>query len=198
MVDSRLRTKDLDLTPQPKDAELFIGMVARLGVDTQAAAQAIQSTLKRYRYKVTEIKVTDALNEVPEYSALDELPTEERYDKRIAACNDLRAKTGAADIMARFAISQICGSRTLASGQEDARTALLARNAFVINQLKREEESDLLRSIYGEHYVQISFHSGPDRRARQLSDKIADDHAEQPRAENWLTKARALMDKDDA
>lgn len=189
------------MTPQPKDAELFIGVVARVGVDTRKAAEAILEALQEYRYGVTEIKVTAAIKEIEKYSALGDLPTEERYSEYIKACNELRSETKSRDIMARLAISQIEGGRP--SHDDDGEAfegdeALLQRNAYVINQLKREEEMDLLRATYGEHYVQISFHADADLRERQLADRIAHDHAEQPRAENWVTNARALMDRDEA
>lgn len=189
------------MIPQPKDAELFIGVVARLGIDTRRAAEVIHEVLREYRYDVFEIKVTDAITEIHKYSHLKCLPVEERYSKYINACNEIRASTKRADIMASFAISQIKDGRP----KSDAKgvsfvgmAGMLQRNAYVINQLKRVEEMELLRAAYGEHYVQISFHANADQRERQLADRIADDHAEQPRAENWVTNARALMDMDEA
>lgn len=179
--------------PKPQDAELFIGIVARLGVDTQRGAQVLQATLRDYGYDVIEIKVTGAITELERYKDLSPQTTEERYDKYISACNDIRAATKNNDIMAKFAISQINAGRSAEKNPNK-----IARRAFIINQLKRKEECELLRSVYGEHYIQLSFHANIDIRANQLAERIADDHAERPRAENWLTSAHTLMDKDEA
>ena len=181
------------MIPESKDAELFIGIVARLGVDTHRAAQAIQDCLRDYKYEVIEVKVTGAIKELERYSTISPADTKERYKNYIDACDELRSITGLKDIMARFAISQVGGA---GPDQEERNPRL--RRAYIINQLKRKEESDLLRSVYGEHYVQISFHANTEDRVRRLADRIADDHAEKPRAENWATSARELIDSDDA
>ncbi|MEH6676591.1 anti-phage dCTP deaminase [Phenylobacterium sp.] len=178
------------MLPQPKDAELFIGIVARVGVDLKKASQFILNALDDYGYEVFEIKTTAALLELKDVGPISDKTAEEKYATYIQACNGLRKTTRMNDIMARLAVSQISTAR----GEEGA----LRRRAYIINQLKRHEESELLRSIYGEHYIQISIHTGFEQRERQLSDRIADDHAEQPRGENWITNARRLMDKDEA
>ena len=178
------------MIPQPKDAELFIGIVARIGVDTKRASQLILDVLDEYGYEVVQIKTTNALSELQNIPSISSTTVEEKYTTYINACNELRKTTDMNDIMARLAISQIDTARTKKSA--------LQRSAYIINQLKRPEESELLRSMYGEHYVQISIHSGFEQRERELSDRIADDHSEKPRGENWITNARALMDKDEA
>ena len=182
------------MTLQPKDAELFIGIVARIGVDTKAVTAAISYALGKYDYDTVEIKITDAIKELPRYRSLPATVTTEKYKSYIRACNEIRKATSHEDIMARFAVSQIWAAR----GETRLDTDILVRRVFVINQLKRPEESELLREIYGEHYVQISFHAHHDQREHNLAQRIADDHPEKPRGEHWRTAALELIDRDEA
>lgn len=176
------------------EPELIIGVVAPLGVDTTRAAQAIFNELKRYGYEAVEAKLTASVKELERFSELTFDDTVDRYKRLIDACDDVRVITKLNDIMARFAVSQISDSRR----QRAANSNPTRRRAYIVNQLKRKEETDLLRSVYGENYVQISFYSNPEDRAARLADKIADDHPEKPRAEDWQTEARYLIDLDSA
>ncbi len=73
-----------------------------------------------------------------------------------------------------------------------------SRTAFIINQIKRPEEFECLRSVYGEHYVQISCHADEGVRVSRLSSKIASDHPEDPKSAAWDIKARELVHTDES
>jgi deoxycytidylate deaminase len=178
------------MIPQPKNAEVFIGIVARMGVDLKLVSETIQNVLQSYEYDVSEIKTTSSLAELRNIGELSDTTVVEKYNTYIDTCNHLKRNTGYADVLARFAVSQIKGLRP--DGQA------LARNAYIVNQLKRKEESELLRSLYGEHYVQISIHADRSQREQQFAERIADDHPEKPRAEDWAIKAQELLDRDEA
>jgi len=128
---------------------------------------------------------------------------EARYRQFITACNDVRRRTDSNDIMARLAVARISTLRASDAGiapSDDLKmeAAAVCRRAFILNQLKRPEEAALLRSLYGEQYVQISCHSSVDRRAKALSERIAHDHPENPRSDNWVSEAHNLIRLDDA
>lgn len=179
---------------QPRDAELFIGLVARMGVDTRALSELMAKLLHEYDYEVIEIKLTDILNEWPKFSDLPQSPVEDRYTAYIKAGNEVRRLTQSQAAMARFAIAQIVQAR---AGDEGGPTPL-KRRAFVLNQLKTRHESEFLRSVYGEHYVQISVHADYAHRETVLAKRIAAEHFENPRFESWKTKAGELLDIDNA
>jgi len=96
--------------------------------------------------------------------------------------------------MARFAIAQIVQARA----KDEGGPTPLKRRAFILNQLKTRQESEFLRGVYGEHYVQISVHADYSHRENVLAKRIAAAHFENPRYENWKTKAGELLDKDNA
>ncbi|HEX3916328.1 MAG TPA: anti-phage dCTP deaminase [Caulobacteraceae bacterium] len=177
---------------QPKEAELFIGIVAGIGADTKAVHSTLSRVLTEYGYDTVDIKITDALKELDGIDLPSNLPTIERYDQLVAACNSLREKTDQNDVMARLAVSRIVFERTNRGGD------VLKRRAYIINQLKRPEESELLRSLYGEQYVQVSCHARAAAREARLADLIAHDHPQKPKASDWMAEARQLVRKDEA
>ena len=177
----------MDLSP--KDAELIIGLVARIGVDTRAASNAIAKVLSKFEYSVEELHVTDLLDPFSDRLGLVHSPAETRYESYISACNRLRADLGT-NVMASLAIAEIVARR---GGRPE-----LSRSAYIINQIKRPEEFELLRSVYGEHYVQISLHAGEEQRIKRLTDRIVGDHPEDPKGAQWDIHARQLVAKDES
>ena len=179
---------------QPRNAELFVGIVARMGVDTRALSELLAELLHEYNYEVVEIKLTDVLKEWELFADLPQSPLESRYEAYIEAGNKVRRLTQNQAAMARFAIAQIMQARV----DDEGGPTPLKRRAFVLNQLKTRQESEFLRAVYGEHYVQISVHADYAHRETVLAKRIAAEHFENPRHENWRTKAGELLDKDNA
>lgn len=174
---------------QSKNAEIVIGIVARIGVDTKQVISTVKDELTLYGYSVVEVKVTGEIHDFKDKLSLVESPTEQRYKTYIEGCNTLRRELALPDVMGRFAIAGIVSSR----GDDD----ILKRTAYVINQIKRPEEFELLRSVYGEHYVQISCHAHETLRIGRLSKRIVSDHPEKPKSAEWDIAARTLIAHDE-
>jgi deoxycytidylate deaminase len=182
------------MTLKPLDAELIVGIVARLGVDTPEVVKSLKVELREYGYKTHDIHVTDLLLRLKKPLSVVQSPADERYSSLIAACNDFRTDTGLNDVMAQLAmleITEIRGGTGLGTDTEN-------RVAYIVNQIKRPEEFELLRSVYGEHYVQISCHATQVSREQRLAKRIADDHPENARAHAWRAKAAELVQQDEA
>ena len=180
---------DLD----PKDAEIVIGVVARIGVDTKAIIKSMTTELLNYNYETREIHVTDALEGLSSLPTIQKSPVEKRYRSLIDACNTLRAGT-TKDVMAKLAVLEIRSLRDNGEKPESVQE----RRAFIINQIKRPEEFELLRKIYGEHYVQVSCHADSEVRVDSLRKRIMYDHPENPKSPHWDTDARALINADES
>jgi deoxycytidylate deaminase len=179
---------------KPTDAELIIGIVARIGVDTAAVVKAVKDELHEYGYSSHEIHVTDLLKRLNKSLNIVEEPADKRYESLISACNDFRTETGMADIMAQLAMLEITSIR----GETGPGTVTERRSAYIINQIKRPEEFEILRSVYGEHYVQISCHATLKAREARLAKKIANSHPESPRIASWEATAASLIQDDEA
>lgn len=182
------------MTVRSSEAEIVIGIVARIGVDTKAVVADAARILREYRYETIEIKATDAIIELEKFSDIDLSNTESRYKELIKSCNKVREMTSLKDVMAKFAISRIIHERKAF----DPDGVRLNRTAYIVNQLKRTEESDLLRSIYGEQYIQIACHAKPGIREARLAQKISNDNPRKPKGADWRVSARALMQIDEA
>jgi deoxycytidylate deaminase len=177
----------------PKDAELIVGLVARIGVDTGGIVQTIRTELEQYKYIVHEIKVTNLLDAFSDHLNLIKTPREKRYFSYIKACNTFRSKFQS-NIMAMLAVMEISTRRSESNPPSDAQS----RTAYIVNQIKRPEEFDLLRKVYGEHYVQLSCHSDKDVRISRLQKLIAEDHPEDPKKPQWDIEARQLVHMDES
>lgn len=182
------------MTLKPQNAELFIGIVARIGVDTKDIVKILIDRLNEYNYETHEIHVTDLLKNIQTGVEFENDPTEKRYNKLIDACNNARKQSKMNDFMAKLAIVGIVNLRT----NTGVNANIEKRTAYIINQIKRPEEFELLRDVYGEHYIQISCHSNVETRKKLLSRKIAKDHPEKSKPEYWESYAIDLMQKDEA
>ena len=178
---------------KPRNAEIFVGIVARIGVDTKAIVQFISDELVKYDYKVEEVHVTDLLKPYAARLEIVESPLEARYQSYISACNKLRGEFSNV-VMANLAITAISEMRRKRPGGNDAQS----RSAFIINQIKRPEEFETLRQVYGEHYVQISCHADEEVRIQRLIDRITYDHPEKPKDSQWDIEARKLVHTDES
>lgn len=177
-----------------RDAELVVGIVGRIGVDTKAVVSAIQRELHALRYTSKNIKLTDYLLSKDFDFQLDESPIDRRYGSRIDACNAIREKSGRADFFVTYAIQNIIEHRAAITEKPDVPAP---RTAYIVDQLKRPEEAEALRSVYGKQFVLISCHLPIDVRQGRLARLIAEGNASAPRADQWSSNAIELIDRDE-
>ena len=147
------QTSVIQLLPSPQP-ELVFGLVAPIGVDMSGLQSSLEAALRSVGYLSHTIHLTKI---VP--AALPQLPTPVTYQERIDFLNQLCAVTKKKDIHARFAITEILKIRRAENARnqiDDAPHLPIPGTAFIIRQLKRVEEVDYLRSIYGRRFIQIS------------------------------------------
>ncbi len=177
---------------RPTDAELFIGIVSQIGVDTKEILRVIKKELTEYNYNVYDVHITEFVKGFSKKIPLDDSTTEKRYSSYIDGCNTLRKDFGN-DVMAKIAIVQIQEIRKKYYAEPED---LNSRTAFIVNQIKRPEESEILKKVYGEQYIQISCHADEEIRVDNLRKKISKDHFEDPKSSKWDVEARTLVNKD--
>ncbi len=178
------------------DPELVIGIVGRIGVDTQTVFSWIQQTLHALHYSTNHIKLTNYLKTKQFDIEIKDAPIEERYRSYISACNHVRERARRNDFLVSYAVQTIIETRRQKNkpGEEDLP---LLRTAFVIDQIKRPEEVSAFRDIYGDQFILISSHIPMDSRRAMLAAKIANGHAGMPRAHQWDGEAKHLIEIDD-
>jgi len=175
--------------------ELVVGLVGRIGLDTRLVSEKIALVLSDYDYETKTIKVTSLVPALSSIPPLKDHPLEKYYDSRIVACNKLRDISGRNDILSCLAVAKIRELRGESTGNQDSP---LKRVAYIIDQIKRPEETSLLRQVYRDFYIQV--HSFPTRRYSdlRLANRIANSHPENPREEVWRATAAQLIGRDDS
>lgn len=155
--------------------ELFFGFVAPVGADLDSVVGSFRSYFERRDYRVIDIKATDAFLLLEKYispkRALERSDPHRRYETYIAYGNQLRSKLGD-DVLAATAIRQIVRKRLKIP--EDER---YSKTVYLIHQFKRKEEIELLRSVYGRLFFQISIYSRRGARLDYLSRKFSSHNA---------------------
>ena len=161
--------------------EIFLGFVAPVGVDMRSSIKHFQSQFERFGYRVIPIKVTDVFTElqkvVPPTEPLVSSPPHLRLESYIKYGNQLRAFYEDDQLLAGLSIVSIVRERVKLGGSQ---VSAPAKNVFLLHQFKRREEIELLRSIYGRLFFQVSIYSRTGARVEHLARSFA-------RAENMGT-----------
>jgi deoxycytidylate deaminase len=155
-----------------KQPELVFGFVCPIGADMVPAINSFRLYFNRRGYKVVEIKVTDVFNVLQKYfvpeAPLDKSTSHKRYVSYISYGNQVRGKFG--DIaLASLAIRRVMAKRVKLTGADEK----YSKTVYLIHQFKRKEEIDLLRSVYGRVFFQVSIYSRRGARVDSLARKFA-------------------------
>lgn len=157
--------------------ELFFGLVAPIGVDLQACIPQLKASLHAHGYTPVEIKVTDIFRPLGKYVIPDQplktSPEAERYRSYIKFGNKLRAIFEDDAALAVLTIARLVRARLREARKRRHSAAHYEKIAYIIHQFKRKEEIDLLRSLYGKQFYQISVYSRRGARVDFLSQRFA-------------------------
>ena len=154
------------------EAELVFGLVFAVGTDYKPVLEYLKDHIKLSGYAAHALQLSTWFGESAERLGLrQDLPEEPEYDRiatRIAAGNKVRAKTGQQDIMALIAAAKICTTR-----ETDADDNPIAhkRRAHILISLKRPEEVDSLRKIYGPGFFLVGIFADEAERVEFLTNR---------------------------
>lgn len=152
------------------DPEIVIGLVGPIGVDLDAIVRFLKEALADVQYRSEMVHITQVMRDVLPHIVVDEDTYGNRYRSLIGHADEVRRQVNNNGALACLAISDIRRRRARLTGKGPDQPAL--GTAYIIRQLKREEEISLLRAVYGRKFVQVSIYSDPDERRRQLMKKI--------------------------
>lgn len=175
-----------------KKPELIIGIVAKIGTDLESINEVFSEELIEYGYAVIPIKVTESLKTEPVRSLVGtkviSSPREDRYSTSMDACNKLREMCEN-DVMSKIAITQISSIRGEVGKKDESA-------AYLIRQLKRKEEVDCLRNVYGDRFILVSCYSPRSTRCSFLANDIGEGHSDN-NPNKWREKAEHLIERDE-
>lgn len=176
--------------------EIFLGFVAPVGAETSSSLKHFRTHFERFGYTVVPIKVTDVFEELQKVveprEELIQTPPDLRLERYIKYGNQLREYFEDDAILAGFTIGSIVRERIKLVTD---RVSSPEKTVFLLHQFKRREEIDLLRSIYGRVFFQVSIYSRTGARVEYLAKSFA-------RAENsgtsdpFRSKAQAIVQTD--
>jgi len=138
------------------EAELVFGVVYAIGTDYRPILDYLTDNIKLSGYAAHSLHISDWFAEGAERLGLmHRLPDEPEYDRiasRIEAGNKIREKTRRQDIHALTAASKIFSTRET-DDQDNPMSH--KRRAHILVSLKRPEEVETLRKIYGPGFFLI-------------------------------------------
>jgi len=171
--------------------ELVFGLVGAIGTDLAQVEDALKNSLTSVGYIPVPIKLSDLMRELnPPWSSFPERGDPEYYGKAMDAGNKLREDLQDASAMAKLAIASIRRRRDKAAEEKCLKVA------YILNSLKRPEEIDHLRSVYGPSVFIISAYSPRESRVGRLAMRLAEQQHENSSAK-YRGPAEELISRDE-
>jgi deoxycytidylate deaminase len=194
-----------DVTHVPeRELELVFGLAGPVGADLQEVSRTLADALKKGEYaEVEEISVSALIRQIAARRTLTradgsviellDQPEEKRIASHMDAGNAIRRLCASPAAVAAAAIGEIRGRRKRAGGKP-------SRRAYIVRSLKRPEEVNLLRRVYGPGFFLLGVNVNRPTRVESLAKRIARSHRETPASPHYaadLLEAEALAKRDE-
>jgi len=131
-----------------------VAFVSPVGTDNESVRVALENGLKRFGYKLEEIRISNFLTKLILPYDLPTEPEYERISRRMDAGNAVCDKAERNDYLALLAISDIHKRRAL--DDETKAPKPYPKKVHLLSTLKRPEEVLSLRRVYGAGFLLIS------------------------------------------
>lgn len=174
--------------PQEKvRPEIIFGLVGPIGCSIHNVAKALSGVLKEVDYTPIVISLSEIIQKNLPEDADDELKNPKTLQNKIDAGNYVRKHHNKNGILAALSISAIKFHRDsihklrgITAPIIDDETAILsdipaAGTAYILDQLKRPEEVDLLERVYGPRFIQVSVTESLDNVKEHLRNRTVTD-----------------------
>ncbi len=150
-------------------------MVGPIGCPIKEAEAALDVSLRRVGYRSSSISISGSLNELLLARGICSLDRgDSELENKIYRGNLVRSSYGINSVLAGEAIQKIRSLRGKLSGatvESDVgkqESIPRAQHAFIINQLKRKEEIELLTRAFGRRFIQVSVATPVNQRLERL------------------------------
>lgn len=191
--------------------ELVFGIAGPIGIEIDEIAETLTQALSAVHYRSELIRVTAEIANEPSdifRSTATDYASEMIYkmDHASAVCR----RYSAPDALMRIAMKAIRTRRAslyqssqtgrpIAAAADDepkAEERVIPRTAYIIRQLKRPEEVELLRKVYGRQFVLVSAYGSAESRKRILETKLKRSLPVEVPEHEISAKADTLMHRD--
>ncbi|WP_217429140.1 anti-phage dCTP deaminase [Acetobacter syzygii] len=156
------------LTPE-EYPELVIGLAGPIGIDTETLTTVVKETLAEVEYQTEIIRLTNIMvtfnvaEKIPRDTDEEGFASEVKY--KINYANKLREEKKDNAFLAKIAIAKIITERGSIQRKSNG-------IAYIIRQLKRPEEVNFLRKIYGNKFILISAYAHKEGRINEITKKL--------------------------
>jgi cytidine deaminase len=133
----------------------------------------LSTELRGVGYTPVPFRLSSLMSDLPGLEYLKEIEADDdRIQASMKAGNQIRRIVGSADAVARLALAKVIATRSEANEDQDG-TVPVDGVCYIINSLKRKEELDMLRLLYGKQVFLISIYEPRESRIENLSRRIA-------------------------
>lgn len=143
--------------------EVFIALIAPIGVNLNYVQEELCNALEHVSYNPQVVKLTSFLDQHPDWFDLNYDSEFERYQKYIKAGNELCKISGRRDAMVIAGIAQIYKFNPKRPDEISNSTA------YIFRQIKRTEEIETLRQVYGSNIVFLGCYAPRKARVKTLT-----------------------------
>lgn len=150
--------------------ELFIGVVAPVGVDYAVGLDLLEVDLRALGIDTVRVKLSTLIGQVPGVPVKPSDAEDDRIWKLMKAGNEARVRLSDGAALAKLAILSVQKNREERSG---GATKPAKNVAYLFLTLKNPEEISFLRRTYGDAFILISFYEPREERVTSLAHKIA-------------------------
>jgi cytidine deaminase len=187
-----------------RELELVFALAGPVGANLSQISRSLADALKQSEYtEVEEISVSSLIGKIAKRRTLtrvdgsaielSEKPEEKRIASYMDAGNAIRRLCSDPAALASAAIAEVRGRRNAAGGRP-------SRRAYILRSLKRPEEVNLLRRVYGSGFFLIGVNVNRPTRVEELAKLIAESHSETPSSAHFNSDrdaAEALTKRDE-
>lgn len=176
--------------------ELAFGLVGPLGTDTSLVEDHLRNALTAVGYRSEPLRLSRLMREIPQppWSLLKDETRDQEIKNHIDAGNELRRRLGRNDALALLGLGALRAHRSEIGGEPNRQ---LPGFASIFRSLKRPEEIETLRRIYGPAFFVVAIYSPRSRRVSDLARRIADGHHDNQTAK-YRPAAESLIGIDEA
>ncbi len=184
-----------------KFPELIIGIAGPIGINIDAITECLEAALKNVGYSQVTVKLTTEMESVG--APFAKAATQDYYgitkykmDRANAICKFFKSRSA----MASIGIRAIHNRRREINGKQSGATkhldAALEKTAFIVRQLKRPDEVEVFRKVYGRQFILVSGYGSVHERRKIIAENLRRTLPMNTRADEVAQKAEYLMIRD--
>jgi cytidine deaminase len=148
--------------PPVADAEIVLGLVYGAGTDTTPVSDVLEAALDSWGYRLHPIRLSEAFPTILGKEFSSQNPDATRHLQDMG--DELREKIDSKRALAQLAAYLIAEARRQLDGDQD-------RTAWQVRSLRRPEEVEELRRIYGSRFILLGIHVPEEIRLKTASNR---------------------------